>query len=113
MNKGACHPAPDNQQYSQQNAEAAPERLGPLQRETIAAIRDAQCGGRTAFEAASVTGHDRHSIQPRITELQRKGLVVASGRRRPNPSGKTAMVWIAREYAVTTNLLPHLKTRAR
>jgi hypothetical protein len=38
---------------------------------------------------------DRWSIQPRTTELKRKGLIRDSGQRRPNSTGKQAIVWIA------------------
>lgn len=83
----------------QEAAEAVPERLGRLQGLSLTSIRAAGPNGLTAIEAASATGFDRFSIQPRISELRRKGLVVASGQRRRNPSGKTATVWIAGLYA--------------
>ncbi len=83
----------------QDATQANPVRLGRLQRLAFAAILAAGLGGLTALETASATGFDRLSIQPRISELRRKGLVTASGERRRNPSGKTATVWIASEYA--------------
>lgn len=79
--------------------QANPVRLGRLQRLAFAAILAAGLGGLTALETASATGFDRMSIQPRISELRRKGMVAASGMRRRNPSGKTATVWIACECA--------------
>ena len=42
---------------------------------------------------------DRWSIQPRTSELRRKGLIRDSGRRRPNATGKRAIVWIASDLA--------------
>ena len=80
-------------------AQAYPARLGRLQRLAFSAILAAGLSGLTALETASATGFDRMSIQPRISELRRKGLVTASGERRRNPSGKTATVWIACECA--------------
>lgn len=77
----------------------APKRLGRLQRVTHDSILEASCEGLTGHEVSLVTGFDRHSVQPRISELRRKGLVIASGKRRRNPSGKTAIVWIASGYA--------------
>jgi hypothetical protein len=38
---------------------------------------------------------DRWSIQPRTSELKRKGLIRDSGQRRPNCTGKKAIVWTA------------------
>lgn len=84
---------------SQDDTQANPGRLGRLQRIAFAAILAAGLSGLTALETASATGFDRMSIQPRISELRRKGLVTASGERRRNPSGKTATVWIACECA--------------
>jgi len=39
---------------------------------------------------------DRWSIQPRTSELKRKGLIMDSGQRRPNCTGKLAIVWVAK-----------------
>lgn len=74
---------------------AVPLRLGRLQVLSYGAIQAAGLGGLTAHETALATGFDRMAIQPRISELRSKGLVMASGMRRRNPSGKTATVWIA------------------
>lgn len=70
-------------------------KLGRLQRMTEAAIRDAAAYGLTADELAARLGMDRCSIQPRTSELRRKGLIRDSGRRRRNATGKLAIVWIA------------------
>lgn len=69
--------------------------LGRLQRMALAAIRDAGWLGLTADELAARLGMDRWSIQPRTSELRRKGLIRDSGQRRPNATGKLAIVWIA------------------
>jgi predicted transcriptional regulator len=52
--------------------------------------------GLTAHEIAQALDVDRASIQLRLSELRRKGLVVDSGQRRRNESGKRAIVWLAR-----------------
>lgn len=69
--------------------------LGRLQRMAQAAIRDAGPIGLTADELAARLEMDRWSIQPRTSELRRKGLIRDSGRRRPNATKKLAIVWIA------------------
>lgn len=76
-------------------AEALAPRLGRLQRMAQRAIRAAYPGGLTADELADRLGLDRYSIQPRTSELRRKGLIRDSGLRRPNATGKQAIVWIA------------------
>ncbi len=70
-------------------------KLGRLQRMALDTIREAGWLGLTADELAEQLGMDRWSIQPRTTELKRKGLIRDSGQRRPNCTGKLAIVWIA------------------
>jgi len=71
-------------------------KLGRLQRMAETTIRDAGLSGLTADELAARLGMDRWSIQPRTTELKRKGLIRDSGQRRQNATGKQAIVWIAK-----------------
>lgn len=98
MSTGPGHPRSDSLSRPQEACEASPKRLGRLQLFTFIAIRETACDGLTAPETSLATGIDRHSIQPRISELLRKGLVIPNGKRRRNPSGRTATVWIASEH---------------
>ncbi len=75
--------------------DALAPKLGRLQRMAEAAIRDAGWLGLTADELAARLDMDRYTIQPRTSELQRKGLIRDSGQRRRNASGKQAIVWVA------------------
>jgi hypothetical protein len=70
-------------------------KLGRLQRMAECTIRYAGPQGLTADELAARLQMDRWSIQPRTTELRRKGLIRDSGQRRRNSTGKAAIVWIA------------------
>lgn len=70
-------------------------KLGRLQRMTRTAICNAGAQGLTADELAATLEMDRYAIQPRTTKLRRKGLIRDSGLRRPNATGKMAIVWIA------------------
>ena len=70
-------------------------KLGRLQRMAEMTIRDAGAHGLTADELSARLDMDRWSIQPRTSELRRKGLIRDSGQRRPNGSGKLAIVWTA------------------
>lgn len=68
---------------------------GKLQRMVLDAIADAGLSGRTTDEVACFLDLSRTSVQPRTSELRRKGLIRDSGRRRPNASGVRAIVWAA------------------
>jgi len=76
-------------------AEALAPRLGRLQRMALAAYREVYPCGLTADELAHRLEMDRYSIQPRTSELRRKALIRDSGMRRPNATGKQAIVWVA------------------
>src|SRR3546814_11579467 len=56
-------------------ADALAPELGRLQRMAEGAIRDAGAHGLTADELAARLDMDRWSIQPRTSELRRKGLI--------------------------------------
>ena len=74
-------------------ADALAPKLGRLQRMAETTIRNAGAHGLTADELAARLDMDRWSIQPRTSELKRKGLIRDSGHRRPNATGKLAIVW--------------------
>lgn len=76
-------------------SEALEPHLGRLQRLAEVTIRNAGTKGLTADELANRLELDRWSIQPRTTELRRKGLIRDSGQRRPNKTGKLAIVWVS------------------
>ncbi|WP_395001540.1 hypothetical protein [Sphingomonas sp.] len=79
-------------------AEDIAPKLGRLQRMAEEAIRSAGYHGATADELAAILDVSRWTIQPRTTELKLKGLVVDSGVRRRNCTGKAAIVWVAPEF---------------
>lgn len=50
-------------------------------------------GPATADEIAGRLACSILSIRPRVTELARQGVIVDTGERRPNDSGRKAKVW--------------------
>ena len=82
-------------------ADALASRLGPLQSLTLRFIAGRGPLGATSDECAAGLGIDRGSVQPRTSELNRKGLIVDSGLRRPNATGKRAIVWSLPEFRRT------------
>lgn len=79
-------------------AEALAPKIGRLQRLALAAIEQAGGQGCTADEAAELCDMARWSIQPRVCELKLKGLIVDSGARRFNSTGKRAIVWVTPQF---------------
>lgn len=91
---------PGSKGSAETSAEAAASiDCARLQRMTLRAIREAKQHGRTAEEAAQRLDLPRVSIGPRTSELKAMGLINGSGKRRINASsGKSAVVWVAKEY---------------
>lgn len=90
------YPGHRGQDTSIEAAEALSPYLNRLQKLVHSAVDEAteRRDGCTTIEAANALGRDHHEVGKRITELQQKGSVKDSGRRRLNPSGRKASVWI-------------------
>lgn len=58
----------------------------------IAMLALDRLGEATRHEAAADAGVKYEAIQPRFSELKKMGLVESTGKRRLNPSGKSAAV---------------------
>lgn len=81
-------------------AEALQDDAPRLRREVLRAISAAGPAGLTADEAAARLRLSPLSTRPRCTELRAAGLIEDSGARRPNASGRRAIVWIAAREGV-------------
>ena len=88
-------PGHRNVDTSVEAADAIAPDLGRLQRLAETEIRAAGDAGLTADELAARVDLPRWSMQPRTTELRRKGFIRDSGQRRQNIPGKRALVWVA------------------
>ena len=88
-------PGHKNVETSIAAADALAPKLGRLQQLAFGPIRDAGAHGLTTDELEDLLGFQRCSLRPRASELRRKGLIRDSGQRRPNSTGKLAIVWIA------------------
>ena len=69
-------------------------RIAGIQMKILDALEDR--GGLTTEELSTVTGIAYSALQPRTSELRDRGGIIDSGHRRPNRSGKSAIVWKAR-----------------
>jgi hypothetical protein len=79
-------------------ADAIESVTARLQRMALRAICAAGPNGLTADELAATLNCNRYTIQPRTTELRRKHLIIDSGARRLNVTGKRAIVWVAVDH---------------
>lgn len=73
-----------------------------LRRLVLDLIKDHK-NGLTADECASHLNESVLAIRPRVSELSSYGLLVDTGGRRENASGKKAIVW---KFSEKTNDLP-------
>jgi hypothetical protein len=72
-------------------ASAMRDRAGFLRQAVLNALY--WHGPQTADEVAARLGESVLSIRPRVSELAVDGRVVATGERRKNASGRSAIVW--------------------
>jgi predicted transcriptional regulator len=73
-------------------AAAMAERAIDLRTKVFVILR---MGSFTADECAAILRESPLAIRPRLSELRTKHLIVDTGHRRLNVSGKQAIVWIA------------------
>lgn len=66
-------------------------RAPALRNKCLRALRET--GPMTSDECANELGIDRLAIRPRFTELSHASVIIDSGQRRRNTSGKAAIVW--------------------
>jgi len=82
---------------SRNDAEHIAPRVPTLRDRALRMIRVGgsldSAGGLTADEVAADLNESILAIRPRITELSKLGLIVDSGIRRKNGSGRQAIVW--------------------
>lgn len=88
-------PAPGQTDTSVAAARSIASATGRMQRMVWLALCEIGKRGATAEELARRLNMTRYAVQPRTTELKLLGLIRDSGARRPNASGKSAIVWEA------------------
>lgn len=93
------HPGARPIDTSQEAAAAMAPHLGRLQKLALDAIEAAGERGLTTDEMAAALRLDRWSCQPRTSELRRLLKIRDSGNRRPNITGRAAIVWVSANVA--------------
>ena len=76
---------------SREAAVSVAARAATLRACALAAIAD--YGPLTADQVAELLRESVLAVRPRLSELAARGLVVDSGIRRPNASGRSAIAW--------------------
>lgn len=84
-------PGAQDRDTSHAAADHAAETAPQLRARALSVLEHSN--GLTADEVAGRLGLSILSIRPRLTELSRLGKVRDSGLRRPNASGRNAIVW--------------------
>lgn len=81
---------------SRDAAEKVEPIVATLRDQVLSAMRIAWPSGLTADEAAAKLGRSEFSIRPRLSELRKMEAIEPTTARRPNASGMSAIVWVAR-----------------
>lgn len=80
-------------------ADAMTKKAPALRAKVLAALREAGSAGLTDTELSTKLSMMPQTAIPRRGELVKMGSVVKSGRTRKTPSGCSATVWVATEFA--------------
>ena len=88
------HPGAKGEGVTRDTSEAAADAIAPSVKflQTVALRALATLGEATVLECVAITDFPRESLQPRYSEARTLGLVMPTGARRRNPSGKSAAV---------------------
>jgi hypothetical protein len=70
-------------------------RTTDLERIVLEALREFGEGGATSHDLVAQTGMEWQTVSPRMRPLIRKGFAVETDRRRPGPSGRNCIVFVA------------------
>jgi len=78
----------------------AAESVKPTELETLVlnALRSFGSTGATSHELVAETGMEWQTVSPRLRPLIRKGFAVETDKRRPGPSGRNCIVFVAAEF---------------
>lgn len=85
------HPGAQDRETSRAAAAEIADAAPTLRAKALAILENSN--GLTADQVAARLGMSILSIRPRVTELARMGKIRDGGERRPNTSGKMAIVW--------------------
>lgn len=92
---GGRPPYVKSSQTSAEAADSIENRLGNLQKKVLAYVQGRGEYGATQAEVKSGCDLSDNTTHPRVRELELKGLLVKTERRRPTPTGRTAFVYVA------------------
>ncbi len=91
-----AYPAARNTDTSRAAAASVAPSAARVRSMVMNAIRASAQDGLTADEAAGRLGMSVLTVRPRVSELGKAGAILDAGIRRPNQSGRRAIVWRAR-----------------
>lgn len=68
-------------------------QLGSRQTEVIGCLESRWASGLSAWEISEITGRLVHAVRPRLTELRKKGMIEAVGKRFCEKTDRNETVW--------------------
>ena len=97
-----AHARHSDPQTSHDAAAGIKEKLPRLESMVLKSITSGQTRGMNSYEIELATGLPNESCTPRYAPLRRKGFILDSGLRRPGKSGKGQIVWVAKQFKVSS-----------
>jgi len=83
-----------------ETSEEAAESIRTTDAEAVVleALKEFGADGATSHDLVAQTGMEWQTVSPRMRPLIRKGFAVETDRRRPGPSGRNCIVFVASEF---------------
>lgn len=88
---------PDTSKYA---AESIVDSLTLIQKDVLAFAKDQGERGFTDYELGNAFHNNGSTYRSRRAELTKSGMIVPTQNRRKMPSGRSAVVWIHKEFYV-------------
>lgn len=94
-----AHPGSRRSGPSEDAADSMVDAAKAQRAKCYAALIEAEKTGRSGDQIAERIGMENWKVRPRLSELHRDRIILDSGRRAINASGRKATIWVAAVFA--------------